>query len=98
MKTMIRHIAECLDSLETCGAYGVTGDVGDLEDAIEAAIKTYTVKSDPKPLAQYLAEYVEHELIDNNDSGSWRELFGQALDAYESTESAVIQIIKKKAR
>lgn len=54
-----------------------------------------------KPLAQYLDEYIEHEVeLDNLDTGvselfaydSWRELFEQAFDAYESTENVKIRI------
>lgn len=56
-KPLAQYLSKYLDDLETCGAYGVTGDTGDLEDTIS-----------------------------------------KALDAYESTENVVIQIIKKKAR
>jgi len=55
-----------------------------------------------------LDEYIEHEAnIGNIDISvaaleytynSWRELLEQALDAYESTENVVIQIIKKKVK
>ena len=54
-----------------------------------------------KPLAQYLDEYIEHEVEINNISpevdelfayDSWRELLQQALDAYESTEQVKIRI------
>jgi len=51
-----------------------------------------------KPLAQYLAEYVEQE-VEVAPAGrvtflieSWRELLEQALDAYESTENVKIRI------
>ncbi len=55
---------------------------------------------EPKPLAQYLGEYVDYEAeLLNIQSGirlyeynSWRELFKQALDAYESTEQVRIRI------
>lgn len=70
----------------------------------ESCVKLRT----PKPLAQYLDEYIEHEAnIGNIDISvaaleytynSWRELLEQALDAYESTENVVIQIIKKKVK
>ena len=60
----------------------------------------------PKPLAQYLMEYIEHEIENRNidittnkgvimlsaDYNSWRELLEQALDAYESTENVTIKI------
>lgn len=52
-----------------------------------------------KPLAQYLDEYIEHEVeIGNIDPiymyahDSWRELLEQALDAHESTEQVKIRI------
>jgi len=54
-----------------------------------------------KPLAQYLDEYIQHEYDKDNigeDVGvlyawdSWRELFEQAFDAYESTENVKIRI------
>jgi len=46
----------------------------------------------PKPLAQYLDEYIEHETGMECHYGTWRELFEQALDAYESTEQVKIRI------
>ncbi len=53
-----------------------------------------------KPLAQYLGEYIDYETgeVGHDASDWWCKLFIQALDAYESTENVVIQIIKKKAR
>jgi len=54
-----------------------------------------------KPLAQYLDEYIEHEVEGGNISpdvdelfayNSWRELLEQAFDAYESTEQVKIRI------
>jgi len=54
-----------------------------------------------KPLAQYLAEYVDAEIENGNISpdvaelyayNSWRELLEQALNAYESTENVTIKI------
>lgn len=52
-----------------------------------------------KSLAQYLDEYIEHEVdLDNIESAdmyaynSWRQFFEQALDAYQSTENVVIKI------
>jgi len=58
-----------------------------------------------KSLAQYLAEFIEHEqdnglILTNNmmyiksEYNSWRELLEQALDAYESTEQVKIRIEK----
>ncbi|KKN53849.1 hypothetical protein LCGC14_0598080 [marine sediment metagenome] len=41
----------------------------------------------PKPLAQYLDEYLRHEVVDVD-----RELLEQALDAYQSTENVTIKI------
>ncbi|KKN19132.1 hypothetical protein LCGC14_0948880 [marine sediment metagenome] len=56
----------------------------------------------PKPLAQYLDEYIEHEVkLDNIESAdmyaynSWRELLEQALGAYELTENVTIKIERK---
>lgn len=57
-----------------------------------------------KSLAQYLDEYIEHEIELDNISpevselfayNSWRELFEQALDAYQSTENVTIKIERK---
>jgi len=54
-----------------------------------------------KPLAQYLDEYIKHEVDIGNLNvivselfayDSWRELLEQALDAYESTECVKIKI------
>jgi len=45
-----------------------------------------------KSLAQYLAEYFEHELTNGSDYRSHHELFEQAIDAYESTENVKIRI------
>ena len=55
---------------------------------------------DVKPLAQYLDEYIEHEVelvnvqsdIRLYEYDSWREMLEQALDAYESTEQVKIRI------
>ena len=56
---------------------------------------------EPKPLAQYLDEYIEHEYNKGNIGenvgvlyawDSWHELLQQALDAYESTEQVKIRI------
>jgi len=56
-----------------------------------------------KPLAQYLGEYIEHEVeLGNVDVGvaelyawdSWQQLLQQALDAYQSTENVTIKIEK----
>ena len=41
-----------------------------------------------KPLAQYLVEYLHHEIVYDVD----RELLEQALDAYQSTENVTIKI------
>jgi len=58
----------------------------------------------PKPLAQYLDKYIDVEIESGNVSpdvaelyayNSWRELFEQALDAYESTENVKIRIERK---
>ena len=50
------------------------------------------VKSDKvTPLAQYLEEYIGHELADNADD-SWREFFERALTAYEDMQGVQIEI------
>ena len=59
----------------------------------------------PKPLAQYLAEYLDHEKYDfaavdeqygdvavEFDTTDLRDNLKQALDAYESTENVKIRI------
>ena len=45
---------------------------------------------EPKPLAQYLALYLEAEIP--TELSAWCELLEQALDAYESTENVKIKI------
>jgi len=54
-----------------------------------------------KPLAQYLDEYIEHEVELGNVEptvaymyayDSWQQLLEQALDAYKSTEQVKIRI------
>lgn len=64
--------------------------------------QTCKVKPEPKPLAQYLAEYLDAELT--RVSSGYREYyseatlqgwFEQALDAYESTENVKIKIEKQ---
>jgi len=65
--------------------------------------KTCAKLRTPKPLAQYLDEYIEHEVELNNICAatallyaynSWRELLEQALDTYESTEQVKVRIEK----
>ncbi len=48
----------------------------------------------PKPLAQYLAEYIDQEIQGHNQSISVlpKEWLEQALDAYQSTENVTIKI------
>ena len=73
--------------------------------AIEAKLKLISpenrIPDKVKPLAQYLAEYIDHEAtaeeIDslwNREINVWHELLEQALDAYESTEGVKIKIEK----
>lgn len=75
-------------------------DFCDLTVTNGTLLKPQPSEPEPKPLARYLGDYVEHELNENrlNVGYDWRELLEQALDAYESTEGMVIQIIKKKAK
>ena len=47
-----------------------------------------------KSLAQYLGEYIYHELCPGTVHGSWYKLLQQALDAYESTENVKIKVEK----
>ncbi|MCK5611625.1 hypothetical protein KAR91_57675 [Candidatus Pacearchaeota archaeon] len=50
-----------------------------------------------KPLAQYLVNYIEHEIEIGNinlEYDLWHELLEQALDAYQSTENVKIRIEK----
>jgi len=65
----------------------------------------HVVPDKVKPLAQYLGEYIEHEIETENILSlddfeglslynSWRELLEQAFDAYESTEQVKIRIEK----
>lgn len=54
----------------------------------------------PKPLAQYLAEYIDrvHEVgmpMDYTEEGL-KPIFEQALDAYESTENVKIKVEMNK--
>lgn len=80
------------------------------ENAIRFVLKALdTIKATPvepkhgrepekvKPLAQYLAEYINHEYVTGELIGSnktWQEFMGQALDAYESTQGVQIRIEK----
>jgi len=41
VKPLAQYLSKYLDDLETCGAYGVTGDTGDLEDTINRALDAY---------------------------------------------------------
>jgi len=52
----------------------------------------YDCQNKVKPLAQYLGEYIEYEMIDNADCDTWVALLEQALDAYQSTENVKIRI------
>ena len=54
--------------------------------------KTCAKLRTPKPLAQYLDEYIEHETGMDCHYGTWRELLEQALNAYQSTENVTIKI------
>ncbi len=73
-------------------------------DAIGDFFRVVENSREPKPLAQYLDEYIEHEIkIGNIDKfvtaghaillgNSWAWLLKQALNAYESTEQVKIRI------
>lgn len=56
--------------------------------------KTCVKQRTPKPLAQYLDEYIKRDIKTFTYNGlvSWRELLEQALDAYQSTENVTIKI------
>ena len=62
--------------------------------SVSACKHQQRVLNKAKPLAQYLGEYINQELVEvgRNASGWWQELLEQALDAYESTENVVIKI------
>lgn len=83
--------------------------IGDFFRVVETGTPAGSSKPEPKPLAQYLAEYVDQEkynfstvderygdVVVEIDINDLKATLGQALDAYESTEGVVIQIIKKK--
>lgn len=60
------------------------------------------VKPEPKPLAQYLAEYLDagkcqeiRTYMETSDAIDLQEAIEQALDAYESTENVKIKIEKQ---
>lgn len=59
----------------------------------ECKCRTCRKLRQPKPLAQYLAEYIEHEIGLHSYNPSC-ELLEQALEAYESTENVKIKIEK----
>ena len=90
-----------------CRLHGISNSVYNIRDIMEVLYPLEATPPDPqhgrdvKPLAQYLDEYIEHEVELNNVSpevgelyayNSWRELLEQALDAYESTEQVKIRI------
>ncbi len=60
----------------------------------------------PKPLARYLAEYLATGIDRTHEAGmpvdftqeGLKPVLEQALEAYESTENVIIQIIKKKVK
>ncbi len=55
----------------------------------------------PKPLAEFLAEYINHEYVTGELIGSnktWSEFLEQALTAYENTENVRINFIKLKEK
>lgn len=93
-----------------CRLHSISNSVYNIRDIMEVLYPLESTPPDPqhgrepdkvKPLAQYLDEYIEHE-IDAGNLGvltsdmyawdSWRELLEQALDAYESTENVTIKI------
>lgn len=65
----------------------------------ETCVKSRT----PKPLAQYLAEYLATGINRTHEAGmpmdyteeGLKPIFEQALDAYESTENVIIKIERK---
>lgn len=97
-----------------CRLHGISNSVYNIRDIMEVlypvGLQTGTPtdpqpnrEPEPKPLAQYLDEYIEHEIELGNIRpavsdlfayNSWRDLLQQALDAYESTEQVKIRIEK----
>ena len=83
-----------------CSHPGFRMNVGCKECTIEtceARLRT------PKPLAQFLDEYIQHEYDEDNIGegvnilyawDSWLELLEQAIEAYQSTEQVTIEITK----
>ena len=70
-----------------CSHPGFRMNVGCKECTIEtceAKLRT------PKPLAQFMDEYLRHEVVDVD-----HELLEQALEAYQSTENVTIKIERK---
>jgi hypothetical protein len=103
--TYLIQVGDFIIECPVCGTQIYTKEV--CPENKKHITQTLTQPSIPKLLAQYLDEYIEHEYNEGNigeDVGvlyawdSWRELLEQALDAYESTENVMVQIIKKKAR
>ncbi len=82
-----------------CRLHGISNSVYNIRDIMEVLYPLENTPSEsqhgrePKPLAEYLADYLETD-VDNGcyHGGSWRELLEQALDAYESTENVTIKI------
>ena len=85
-----------------CRLHGISNSVYNIRDIMEVL---YPLKNIPaedrdgrepdkvKPLAQYLDEYVEHEIeIGGMAYHTWEGLFEQALDAYKSTQGVQIRI------
>ena len=70
----------------SCVQYPENGCGCDCDPCKECEVKLNIVK----PLAQYLDEYLRHEVVDVD-----LELLEQALDAYQSTENVTIKIERR---
>lgn len=60
---LAKFLANYLDDMETAGAYGVTGDVGDLEETIQAGLEAFASAEDVRidiknPIAIYYKEQI----------------------------------------
>lgn len=59
-ESLARYLAEYLDDMETAGPYGVTGDVGDLEDTLAKALALWSTKMRDGKFTEQLNEAAMH--------------------------------------